>query len=80
MTREKCKQMLPVIQAFVDGEHIEYWDSMQITGTFSRGMWKTAENIGMGAHVGSYRMIKMGNIHYFDGRPNITDTLNKYKF
>lgn len=68
MTREKCKQMLPVIQAFADGEIIEYWDSTEITGTFSRGLWKTAENIGMGAPIGYYRMFVDGVYIYFDGR------------
>ena len=57
MTREKANQMLPIIQAFANGETIEYWDSMQITGN-GRGMWKTAENIGMGAPVSYYRMNK----------------------
>jgi hypothetical protein len=79
MTREKCKQMLPIIEAFANGDHIEYWDSMRIVEN-GRGMWTNAEDIGMGASISYYRMIKMGNIYYFDGRPSITDTLNKYKF
>lgn len=67
MTREKCKQMLPVIQAFADGKIIEYWDATEITGTFSRGLWKTAENIGMGAPISYYRMFVDGVYIYFDG-------------
>lgn len=65
MTRDKCKAILPVIQAFANGEHIEFYDSMQITGTFTRGMWKTAENIGFGRSVDYYRMIKEGKTIYF---------------
>ena len=65
MTREKCKQMLPIIQAFAEGEHIDFYDSLQIVGTFKRGAWKTADNIGFGASVDSYRMIKDGKIIYF---------------
>jgi hypothetical protein len=79
MTREKAKQMLPIIEAFGDGANIEFWDSMQITGN-GRGMWRTAEDIGMGAPVSYYRWITMGKVFYFDGRLPITDTLNKYKF
>ena len=80
MTREKCKKMLPIIQAFADGKHIEYWDSLQIVGEFQRGMWKTAEDIGFGGSISHYRMIELGTIYYFDGREPISDTLNKYKF
>ena len=80
MTRNKAKEMLPIIQAFADGECIEYWDSLQIVDSFRRGMWKTAENLGMGAATSEYRMIKMGEVHYFDGRPSKTDSLNKYTF
>lgn len=65
MTREKCKQMLPIIQAFANGEHIEYYDSSKITGTFKRGAWVTAENIGFGSSVDNYRMVKNGEIIYF---------------
>ena len=65
MTREKCKAMLPIIQAFANGEHIEFFDSLQITGSFTRGAWKTAENIGFGCSVDNYRMIKDGKIIYF---------------
>ena len=68
MTREKCKAILPVIKAFAEGEHIEFWDYMVITGTFSRGAWRTADNIGFGAAVSSYRMIKDGKVIYFDKR------------
>lgn len=80
MTRNQCKAILPVIQAFANNEHIEYWDSFQIVGTFRSGMWKTSDNIGFGVGVSNYRMIKNGMVHYFDGRESITDTLNKYKF
>ena len=65
MTREKCKAILPVIEAFANGEHIEFYDSLQITGTFTRGCWKTADNIGFGRPVSDYRMIKDGKVIYF---------------
>jgi hypothetical protein len=65
MTREKCKAILPVIEAFANGEHIEFYDSLQITGTFTRGAWKTADNIGFGCSVDYYRMIKDGEVIYF---------------
>lgn len=80
MTRQKCKAILPVVQAFAEGKHVEYWDSMQIVSTFQRGMWKTADDIGFGSSVSDYRLIEDGMVHYFDGRPSVTDTLNKYKF
>jgi hypothetical protein len=80
MTRQKCKAILPVIQAFAEGKCIEYWDSMQIVASFQRGMRKTADNIGFGSSISDYRMIEGGVIRYFDGRPSVTDTLNKYKF
>lgn len=66
MTREKCKKILPVIEAFVNGECIEFYDSLEITGTFTRGQWKTAENIGFGRSVNDYRMVKNDKIIYFD--------------
>ncbi len=65
MTREQCKALLPVIQAFANGEQIEFYDSLQITGTFTRGAWKTASNIGFGCSVDTYRMIKDNKIIYF---------------
>lgn len=66
MTRNQCKEMLPVIQAFADGEHIEYWDSLQIVGTWTRGAWKTADNsVGFGRPAEYYRMVKDGEIIYF---------------
>lgn len=80
MTKEQCKKLLPVIQAFANGEDIEYWDALQIVGTFQRGMWKKSENMGFGTVCSNYRMIKMGKIYYFDGRAPINDTLNKYVF
>jgi hypothetical protein len=80
MTRKQCIKILPVITAFAEGKHIEYWDSMQIVGTFKRGMWKTADNIGFGVGCSNYRMIENGVVHYFDGRPSVTDSLNKYIF
>lgn len=70
--------MLPVIEAFANGEHIEFWDRFEIVDTFRRGKWVTADDIGFGASVSSYRMIKDGMIHYFDGRPNTIDSLNKF--
>lgn len=80
MTRSKAKEMLPIIQAFADGECIEYWDSLEIVGPHHRGLWRTAESMGMGASISYYRMIKLGMIHYFDGRKPVNDTLNKYSF
>jgi hypothetical protein len=80
MRIEAAKQLLPIIQHWVNGETIEVWDSTQIVGTFDRGMWKTFEHFSTGIPASRYRMIKMGEIHHFDGRPNVTDTLNKYKF
>jgi len=65
MTREKCKAMLPIIEAFANGENIEFYDSLQIVGA-TRGEWKTAENIGFGARVEDYRLITKDNeIVYF---------------
>jgi len=43
-------------------------------------MWKTADNIGFGVGCSNYRMIENGVVHYFDGRPSVTDSLNKYIF
>lgn len=81
MTREQCKNTLPIIEAFANGEHIEYWDSLEIVGTFQRGKWKTADySIWTGIPPSNYRMIKDGMIYYFDGRPAVHDTLNKYSF
>ena len=81
MTREQCKIIMPVIEAFANGEHIEYWDSLEIVGPFQRGKWKTEDySLGFGVHPSHYRMIKDGMIHYFDGRPAKYDTLNKYSF
>jgi hypothetical protein len=80
MTREQCKAMLPVIEAFSNGECIEYWDNLEIVGTFRRGMWKTADDLRFGVNPSNYRMIKEGMIHYFDGRQSKYDTLNKYIF
>ncbi len=80
MTREQCKELLPVIQAFSEGECIEFWDNLEIVGTHRRGKWKTSDNIGFGVSPSNYRMIKHGMIHYFDGRPAISDTLNKFTF
>jgi O6-methylguanine-DNA--protein-cysteine methyltransferase len=65
MTRNQCKAIMPVIQAFANGEHIEFYDSLQVTGTFTRGAWKTADNIGFGRAVDYYRMIKNGEVIYF---------------
>ena len=65
MTREKCKEILPVIEAFANGEHVEFYDSLQITSAFTRGVWKTAENIGFGCSVKRYRMIKNHEVIYF---------------
>jgi hypothetical protein len=65
MTRKECKAILPVIEAFANGEHIEFYDYLQITGTFTRGLWKTADNIGFGCSVDYYRMIKNGETIYF---------------
>lgn len=50
--------MLPIIEAFANGENVQYYDSLQITGTHTRGEWKTAENIGFGAPIESYRILK----------------------
>lgn len=81
MTREQCKRILPVIEAFSNGEHIEYWDSLEIVASHQRGKWKTEEDsLGFGVHPSYYRMIKGGMIHYFDGRPSVHDTLNKFTF
>lgn len=80
MTREQCKRILPVIEAFSNGEHIECWDNLEIVGSTQRGLWRTADNIGFGASPSYYRMIKGGMIYYFDGRPPKYDTLNKYSF
>ena len=66
MTREKCKEMLPVIQAFADGEYIEFYDTMSYKSNGSRGMWKTADDIGFGCSIRTYRMIKNDEIIYFD--------------
>ena len=72
MTREKCKVILPIIQAFANGENVEYYDSLQITGAFTRGMWRTADNIGFGRPVCDYRIInKDDSIMYFGFRKNI---------
>jgi hypothetical protein len=78
MTREHSKLMLPIIQAFSEGECIEYWDNLEIVSSFQRGMWKTSDSIGFGVSTSYYRMIKNGMIYYFDGRPSVYDTLNKY--
>ncbi len=72
---------MPVIEAFANGEHIEYWDNLEIVGRIQRGLWRTADDsLGFGVHPSYYRMIKDGMIHYFDGRPTKHDTLNKYSF
>jgi hypothetical protein len=68
MTRKQCRDILPVIQAFAEDEHIEFYDSLQIVSTFKRGAWKTAENIGFGASMDTYRMIKDGKIIYFNDK------------
>ena len=57
MTREQCKVMLPVIEAFANGEHIEFRDCY--------GNWQSANNIGFGANLDQYRMIKDGVTTYF---------------
>jgi len=75
MTREKCKAILPIIEAFANGEHVEYFDSLQITGTFTRGKWKTANDIGFGRSVDYYRVIKDGKEIYF-GEKRFQDTSN----
>jgi hypothetical protein len=68
MTREKCKAILPIIQAFANGEHVEFYDSSQISRTFTRGVWKTADNIGFGCSVDNYRIIKNGEPIYFNNK------------
>jgi hypothetical protein len=68
MTREKCKNILPVIEAFANGENIEFYDDSQITGTFSRGEWKTTDDIGFGRPTNYYRMIKNNEIIYFGNK------------
>lgn len=65
MTREQCNAMLPIIEAFANGEHIEFFDSLKISETHKRGEWVTAKNIGFGCSVDYYRMIKNGEVIYF---------------
>ena len=64
MTREQCKAILPVIEAFANGEHVEFYDSQHIVGN-SRGAWRTAENIGFGRSIDVYRMIKNNEVIHF---------------
>ena len=68
MTREKCKAMLPIIEAFANGEYIEFFDSLQITQSFTRGVWKVADDIGFGASIDCYRMIKNNEVIYFGNK------------
>ena len=77
MTREKCKQMLPLIQAFADGEDIEYYDSFQLhqDDDFKQGAWVKTENLGVGGNISSYRMIKDGKIIYFDNQFTLHERL-----
>lgn len=79
MTRDMCKFILPVIQAFADGEYIEYWDNTQLVGLSGRGMWKTSDNIGFGVNISRYRMIKDDTAYYFDGREP-SKTFSQIKF
>lgn len=68
MTREKCKAMLPIIEAFANGETVEFYDSLNIKDG-KRGHWRTADNIGFGARIESYRIVKKdGEIIYFGDR------------
>lgn len=70
MTRNQCKSILPVIEAFANGEHVEFFDSQEVTGTYSRGKWKTADDIGFGRSIDYYRMIKNNEIIYFGEKIN----------
>lgn len=72
MNREKCKAILPVIQDFANGEHIEYYDPFHIwENERGRGAWKTADNIGFGQPVNYYRK-KVGERYVY------YDTTKKY--
>lgn len=62
MTRKQYKLILPVIEAFANGENVQFYDSLEITGTFTRGAWKTAESIGFNRPIEYYRMIKNGEV------------------
>jgi hypothetical protein len=63
MNRKQCKAMLPIIKAFAEGENVEYFDSLQITKTWGRGMWKTEDNLYFSMSVEYYRINK-GNNEY----------------
>lgn len=70
MTREKCKQMLPVIISYANEGDIQYWDSVTLIGN-KRGNWVTPHDsvgLGVGASISHYREIKNGIAYYFDGR------------
>ena len=59
MTRDKAIEILPIIIAFAEGKRVQIWDSMKITGTFTRGAWVDAENIGFGsAPLSAYRIVE----------------------
>ena len=69
MTREQCKAILPIIRAFAKGERVEFWDTDIIVGSFNRGAWRTAENIGFGCSVDYYRLVKKdGQVIYFGNK------------
>ena len=65
MTRKKCIAMLPIIQAFAAGEHIQYYDNTNIENDRWVGRWVTAEDIGFGMPVHYYRAIRNGEPFYF---------------
>lgn len=56
MTRDKCKIMLPVINAYAEGLNLQYLDY--------KGVWTTPSEevgIGFGANVEDYRVLNSDN-------------------
>lgn len=79
MTRNKAAKMLQLIQDFSEGKNVQYYDSMEIIGTFTRGCWKTATDLSLGLGLNYYRLVGInGEIIYY-GQP-IYENNPKYKY
>jgi hypothetical protein len=68
MTRNQCKIVLPVIMAYIEGKHLQYYDAINLHGNY-RGWWTTpSEGMGVGflTNLALYRIKNPdGSFEYF---------------